>query len=132
WIVKRKRVRTIGELCQYCVLELLESASFGETSLRELHDQLGARGLRLRDDKAGPCVVPQKRPRFAPRDWSTVPLAEVDLSPLTLYFLERRNVTTVADLSRLTARGLRSLAHYQAVHEELLDVLSACGLRPRD
>src|SRR5262249_19162798 len=130
-MVRRLRVRTIGELCQFSVEEILAYRSFGETSLRELFDQLAARGLRFRDDKAGPCVTGKKRPPVEGRDWSAVPVAEFDPSPLALYFLERMDVTTVEELARLSARELRKRTFYEATYDELTEVLAACGLRPR-
>jgi len=59
-ILGRLRVRTIGELCQLSVEEILSGKSFGMTAMQEFADQLAARGLRFRDDKAGPCVVRKK------------------------------------------------------------------------
>jgi hypothetical protein len=130
-IVRRLRVRTLGELCQLSVDEILSGRSFGMTTMQELFDQLRARGLRFRDDKAGPCIMREKRPRVAGRDWSTVPVAEFDPWPLALYILEGLNVTTVAELARLPARELWRRTFYQAVYDELTEVLVACGLRTK-
>src|SRR5262249_33230266 len=132
-IVRKTMARTIGDLCQLSVRELLTSKSYGETSLIEIHEQLAARGLRLRDDKAGPGARPRKRRRRADerRDWSVVPVAQFDPSPLAQYFLERMHFETIGDLCLFTSRGLRSATFSEAVYEELLDVLAACGQRPR-
>jgi DNA-directed RNA polymerase alpha subunit len=124
---------TVGELCQFSADEILAHQSFGETTIRELHERLAVHSLRLRDDKAGPCVAPRKRPRVRDErgDWSTVPVADFDPSPLAQRFLNWMGVTTIGELCQRSAKELRSKAVYEPVFRELLDVLAACGLRPK-
>jgi DNA-directed RNA polymerase subunit alpha len=59
-ILARLGVTTVGDVCQYSIAEILPGRSFGEITITELEMKLADRGLRLRDDKAGPCVVRQK------------------------------------------------------------------------
>src|SRR5262245_30575966 len=46
----RRRIMTVGELCEWSMLELLESQSFGECALHEIREALAVHGLALRDD----------------------------------------------------------------------------------
>jgi DNA-directed RNA polymerase alpha subunit len=59
--VRTTGARTVGEICQVSIDEILTCRSFGMVTITELERQLAALGLRLRDDKAGACVVRTKR-----------------------------------------------------------------------
>jgi DNA-directed RNA polymerase alpha subunit len=58
--VRTTGATTVGAICQFSIDEILSGRSFGEVSSTELERRLAARGLRLRDDKTGACVVRKK------------------------------------------------------------------------
>jgi DNA-directed RNA polymerase alpha subunit len=52
--------KTVGELCQLSDEDLAATTGgLAESSRRDVRERLRAVGLRLRDDKAGPCIVRQ-------------------------------------------------------------------------
>ena len=52
---------SVGELCQLTDEQLAAtSGGMAEESRREIRERLRAFGLRLRDDKAGACVIREK------------------------------------------------------------------------
>ena len=57
-VARRTGAKTVGELCQRSDYDVLV-AGWSEVSLNEICQRLAAFGLRLRDDKAGPCITPQ-------------------------------------------------------------------------
>jgi DNA-directed RNA polymerase alpha subunit len=59
---RRAGAGTVGELCQLTEDQVLHAGAggFGTTALGDVRGRLRAFGLRLNDDKAGPCIIREK------------------------------------------------------------------------
>jgi DNA-directed RNA polymerase subunit alpha len=99
-------VHTLGDLTRVTEPDLLEGRNFGETSLREVRDLMGAHGLRI-GQNAG--VGRFREPVFAPASLTpqeqavqAMPLSDLNLSVRARKCMARLGLTTVGELVQKT------------------------------
>jgi DNA-directed RNA polymerase subunit alpha len=99
-------VLTLGDLTQVTEEELLNGRNFGETSLREVRELLGAHGLRVGQNVGMPRL---REPLFAPASLSPqeqavnlMPLSDLNLSVRARKCMSRLGLTTLGDLIQKT------------------------------
>jgi DNA-directed RNA polymerase subunit alpha len=99
-------VLTLGDLTQVTEEELLNGRNFGETSLREVRELLGAHGLRVGQNVGMPRM---REPLFAPASLSPqeqavnlMPLSDLNLSVRARKCMSRLGLTTLGDLIQKT------------------------------
>jgi DNA-directed RNA polymerase subunit alpha len=95
-------VHTLGDLTTVTEDELLNGRNFGETSLREVRDLLGAHGLRVGQNVGMGRI---REPLFAPASMSPqeqavqmMPLSDLNLSVRARKCMSRLGLTTLGDL----------------------------------
>jgi DNA-directed RNA polymerase subunit alpha len=95
-------VHTLGDLTQVTEDELLNGRNFGETSLREVRDLLGAHGLRVGQNLG---MARMREPLFTPASMSPqeqavqmMPLSDLNLSVRARKCMSRLGLTTLGDL----------------------------------
>ncbi len=98
-------VHTLGDLTQVTEEELLNGRNFGETSLREVRELLGAHGLRVGQNVG----MPRREPLFAPASLTPqeqavnmMPLSDLNLSVRARKCMSRLGLTTLGDLIQKT------------------------------
>lgn len=112
--LQRMNIHTLGDLVGMTEEELLNSKNFGETSLEEIKEVLGARGLHLgegREEAAAEAPAPLEptpvEPAAEPDEaMLEKPLAELELSERSRKCMERMGITTVGELVSHTADEL--------------------------
>ncbi|HET6323691.1 MAG TPA: DNA-directed RNA polymerase subunit alpha C-terminal domain-containing protein [Planctomycetaceae bacterium] len=99
-------VNTLGDLTQVTEDELLNGRNFGETSLREVRDLLGAHGLRVGQNVG---MGRMREPLFTPTAMSpqeqavqVTPLSDLNLSVRARKCMSRLGLTTLGDLIQKT------------------------------
>jgi DNA-directed RNA polymerase subunit alpha len=99
-------INTLGDLTRISEEELLNGRNFGETSLREVRDLLGAHGLRVGQHVG---MARTREPLFAPASLSpqeqavqTMPLSDLNLSVRARKCMSRLGLTTLGDLIQKT------------------------------
>jgi DNA-directed RNA polymerase subunit alpha len=99
-------VHTLGDLTQVTEEELLNGRNFGETSLREVRELLGAHGLRVGQNLG---MARGRESLFAPASMSPqeqavqlMPLSDLNLSVRARKCMSRLGLTTLGDLIQKT------------------------------
>jgi DNA-directed RNA polymerase subunit alpha len=109
--LKKMNIKTLGDLTRVSEQHLLSSKNFGETSLQEIKEMLGSKGLRLGqsiEEGAG------FERRFAPQQPMSEqeaavlnkPVTELNLSVRARKCMNRLGINTLGDLIQRTADEL--------------------------
>jgi DNA-directed RNA polymerase subunit alpha len=132
--LKKMNIRTLGDLIQHTEQELLSYKNFGETSLQEIKDMLGSKGLHL-----GMAVEAHDERRFAPPapvaapaprgDATSTRVADLELSARSRKALDRLGVETLGEVSALTEEKLLACKNFgETSLNEIKQVLRRHGL----
>lgn len=131
--LQKMNIRTLGDLVQKTEQELLSYKNFGETSLLEIKNLLGKRGLRLGMGRGGSggAASPGKPP--VPDDVLRRPVAEIDLSIRCRNCLATLGVDTLGDLVERSEEELMSVRNFgQTSLNEIKAKLTEMGLSLRE
>ena len=133
--LQKMGITTLGDLCRCTEQELLASKNFGETSLIEIKEMLGSRGLRLGQ------LAPERHAleMFEPESLSpdeqellSKPMTELNLSVRARKCMIRLGITTIGELTRRTGDELLECKNFGVTSlNEVRDKLSAHGLKLR-
>ena len=127
---------TLGDLTRVSEQELLAGKNFGETSLHEIRDMLGAHGLQI-----GQNLHRLKTADFAPQDHLSPqeraqlgrPISDLNLSVRARKCMTRLGITTVSDLVQRTADELLGSRNFGVTSlNEVRAKLSELGLKLRN
>jgi len=120
--LKKMNIRTLGDLIQHTEQELLSYKNFGETSLQEIKDMLGSKGLHLgmtveggHERRAAPViapVAPPPPPSGAKTSPGAVLVADLELSARSRKALDRLGIATLGDLAALTEEKLLACKNF--------------------
>jgi DNA-directed RNA polymerase subunit alpha len=144
-------IQSLGDLSQRTEAELLSYKNFGETSLQEIKDILGSKGLRLgmrRDEIVVAAAEEDEMPMPAMPDIPDgmpvvpeesdggaalgTPIADLDLSVRSSKCMSLLNVQTVGELMQYTESDLLKTKNFgQTSLQELRTKLAALGLTLR-
>ena len=132
--LQRMNIHTLGDLVSRTETELLAFKNFGETSLQEVKDILGMKGLRLgmlppharsNAGDAGPALVDD----LGEGDMMTMRISDLDLSVRSRAALSTLGIATLGDLVNTTEATLMSCKNFgQTSLEEIKSKLSSMGL----
>ena len=131
-------VQTLGDLVRFTEQELLSHKNFGETSLQEIKDVLGAKGLRLgqalEEDLGDFGMIAADAPGPHAADGAAAtPIEQIEFSVRARRVLEALNIVTIGDLANKSEAELLSQKNFgQTSLNEMRQRLSEYGLRFRD
>lgn len=112
----KMNIETLGDLIMKTEQELLSYKNFGETSLKEIRDMLGQKGLRLGQglEERGREPPQARNPleATAPSDVLEKPIEELSLSVRSRRCMERLDVRSVRDLINKTEVELMSAKNF--------------------
>jgi len=134
--LQRMGIRTLGDLARTTEAELLASKNFGETSLVEIRDMLGSRGLQLGQ------FAHERPEQEAPLDVSHLsaeeqallnrPISELNLSVRARKCMVRLGLTTIGELVRKTGDDLLECKNFGVTSlNEVKEKLSQYSLKLR-
>jgi len=138
--LQRMNIHTLGDLARLTEEELLGSKNFGETSLQEIKEVIGSRGLRLGDAReevaaraaaaAGPTPPPAVAgPAGADEAALRAPISELDLSLRSRKCMERLGITSLGQLIQHTAEELLASRNFGRTSlAEVAEKLARYGL----
>jgi len=123
--LRKMNIRTLGDLIQHTEQELLSYKNFGETSLQEIKDMLGSKGLHLgmavdaREERRLAPVIPPPPPPPAPAapagartPATAVLVADLEFSARSRKALDRLGVATLGELAGLTEEKLLACKNF--------------------
>ncbi|MDH3590542.1 MAG: tetratricopeptide repeat protein [Planctomycetota bacterium] len=134
----KMNISSLGDLIQRTEAELLSYKNFGETSLQEIKDILGAKGLRLgmrRDEvlaedlPAAPTLpdVPSEGPERSAA--LALPISDLDLSVRSTKCMLQLGVNTIGDLMQHTESELLHTKNFGVTSlQEIRTKLAKLGL----
>ena len=136
----KMNIASLGDLIQRTEAELLSYKNFGETSLQEIKEILGSKGLRLgmrRDEvlataEAEPIVTLPDIPVEGPEQSAAMgmPISELDLSVRSSKCMSQLNVQTVGELVLLGETGLMRVKNFGVTSlQEIKTKLGKLGLQ---
>jgi DNA-directed RNA polymerase subunit alpha len=135
--LKKMNIRTLGDLTRVTEQQLLSSKNFGETSLGEIKEILGSKGLRL-----GQSIEEgsQHEMRFRPQQPLSEqeqavlnkPVSELNLSVRARKCMNRLGITTMGELVQRTADELLESKNFGMTSlNEVREKIAAFGLTLR-
>ena len=109
--LKKMNIRTLGDLTRVTEQQLLSSKNFGETSLAEIKEILGSKGLRLGQSiEEGAHPQMQYRPSHPLSEQEQAvlnkPVSELNLSVRARKCMNRLGISTMGELVQRTADEL--------------------------
>jgi DNA-directed RNA polymerase subunit alpha len=109
--LKKMNIRTLGDLTRVNEQQLLSSKNFGETSLQEIREMLGTKGLRLGQsiqDGSGfeRRFAPQQPMNEQEQAVLSKPVTDLNLSVRARKCMNRLGINTLGDLVQRTADEL--------------------------
>ena len=137
--LKKMNIRSLGDLTRTTEIQLLSSKNFGETSLSEIKDIMGAKGLRL-----GMALEGSERPAGGPvfqqpvyddvtpeeRALLSKPISELAFSVRARKCMQRLNINLVSDLVRRSGDELLETKNFGVTSlNEVRDRLTELGLK---
>jgi DNA-directed RNA polymerase subunit alpha len=133
--LQKMGIMTLGDLCRCTEQELLASKNFGETSLVEIKEMLGTKGLRLgqySQDRAPAEVFEPESLSADEQAMLSKPIAELNLSVRARKCMIRLAINTLADLVRRTGDDLLECKNFGVTSlNEVREKLTAIGLKLR-
>ena len=133
--LKSMGINTLGELCQHSEQELLASKNFGETSLIEIREMLGLKGLKLGQfaaEKHAQEVVELES--LTPDEQAILvrPVADLDLSVRARKCMNRLGIQTIGELVRRTQDELLECKNFGVTSlKEIREKLTLQNLKLR-
>ena len=112
----RMGITTLGDLTRISEAELLASKNFGETSLKEVRDILGSRGMQvgseLADKRQVPAQVRREELTDQQRAIYDAPVADLNLSVRARKCVSRLNITLIGGLMTRTPDELLGIRNF--------------------
>ena len=133
--LKSMGINTLGELCQHSEQELLASKNFGETSLIEIREMLGLKGLKLGQfaaEKHAQEVVEMES--LSPDEQAILlrPVGDLDLSVRARKCMSRLGIQTIGELVRRTQDELLECKNFGVTSlKEIREKLTIQNLKLR-
>ncbi len=133
--LQKMGIKTLGDLCRHTEQELLASKNFGETSLIEIKEMLGSKGLKLGQLAPERHVLELFEPDALSADEQALlarPISDLSLSVRARKCMIRLGITTVGELIRRTGDELLECKNFGVTSlNEVRDKLSVHGLKLR-
>jgi DNA-directed RNA polymerase subunit alpha len=135
--LKKMNIRTLGDLTRVTREQLLSSKNFGETSLKEIEDMLGTKGLHLGQSiEEGAQNEMRYRPAQPVSEEQQAVLnkavSELNLSVRARKCMNRLGINTLGELVQRTAEELLESKNFgQTSLNEVREKLSTYGLTLR-
>jgi DNA-directed RNA polymerase subunit alpha len=135
--LKKMNIKTLGDLTRVTEAQLLSSKNFGETSLGEIKEMMGSKGLRLGQSLEEGA---QNDIRFRPQQPLSEqeqavlnkPVSELNLSVRARKCMNRLGITTLGELVQRTADDLLESKNFGMTSlNEVREKLSQYGLTLR-
>jgi len=137
--LKKMNLFTLGDLVRTSEPDLLGYKNFGETSLQEIKDILGVKGLRLGQaledgfDEFTPLLDTMPEEPVIDDSLASTPLAEIEFSVRARRVLESMSVVTIGDLAHKSEAELLGQKNFgQTSLNEMRQRLTEFGLRFRE
>ena len=132
--LKKMNIRTLGDLVKTTEAGLLSYKNFGETSLKEVKDMIGSKGLRLGQALEEDSDLRPSRPANVQDEGVLgTPLAQIDFSVRVRGAMEALRVRTLGDLAAKTDAELLACKNFgQTSLNEVRMRLREYGLRLRE
>jgi DNA-directed RNA polymerase subunit alpha len=133
--LQKMGIRTLGDLCRHTEQELLASKNFGETSLIEIKEMLGSKGLKLGQLAPERHVLELFEPDALSADEQALlarPIGDLSLSVRARKCMIRLGITTIGELIRRTGDELLECKNFGVTSlNEVRDKLSVHSLKLR-
>ncbi|MGE3806834.1 MAG: DNA-directed RNA polymerase subunit alpha C-terminal domain-containing protein [Gemmataceae bacterium] len=134
--LKKMNIRTLGDLTRCSEQQLLSSKNFGETSLEEIKQMLGSKGLRLGQSLEEGTHEMRFRPQqpLSPEEQALLgkPVSDLNLSVRARKCMNRLGINSLADLIQRTADELLESKNFGMTSlNEVRDKLQQYGLSLR-
>ncbi len=128
--LQRMNIHTLGDLVCRTESELLSFKNFGETSLQEVKDILGMKGLRLgMMPSPPPSQLPSGSVEADGSDANTMRIGDLDLSVRSRAALQTLGINTVGDLTRTSEATLLACKNFgQTSLDEIRTKLTSLGM----
>ena len=134
--LEKMNLRTLGDLMRTTEQELLNYKNFGETSLKEIKDLLGRKGLRLGQEVEESEVERVRQALTGERESDerlSRPVSSLDLSVRSRRCMDTLGVSTVGELIQKTPQELMSCKNFgQTSLDEVRRKVGEIGLALRD
>ncbi len=132
--LNKMNIVTLGDLVKLTESELLSYKNFGETSLNEIKDILGSKGLRLgmKHEEAVASIEAAGRPRASGENSEVLnqPISKLDLSIRVRRAVENLSCLTLGDIVQHSEDELLSMPNFgQTSMQELKRKLADFGLK---
>jgi DNA-directed RNA polymerase subunit alpha len=135
--LKKMNIRTLGDLTRVSEQQLLSSKNFGETSLGEIKEILGSKGLRLGQALEEGSVYERRfasQPQLSDAEQAILnkPVSELNLSVRARKCMNRLGINTLGELVGRTADELLESKNFGMTSlNEVRDKLRQNGLSLR-
>lgn len=137
--LKKMNIRTLGDLTRVTEQQLLSSKNFGETSLAEIKEMMGSKGLRLGqsiEEGAGGHYEMRYRPQqpLSPEEQAVLGkgVSDLNLSVRARKCMNRLGITSLGDLVNRTADELLESKNFGMTSlNEVREKLATYGLTLR-
>lgn len=135
--LRKMNIRTLGDLTRVSEPQLLASKNFGDTSLTEIREILGAKGLRLGqslEDGGASDVRYRPQQPLSPEEQAVLskPVSELNLSVRARKCMNRLGITTLAELVSRSADELLEAKNFGMTSlSEVREKLTQIGLTLR-
>ncbi len=132
--LNKMNILTLGDLVRHSEQDLLSYKNFGETSLAEIKEILGSKGLRLgmgRDEAVASIEAARRRHGTAdPNDVMNKPVTELELSIRCRRVVEAIGCITVGDITQHTEEEFLAMPNFGTTSlQELKTKLAEMNLR---
>jgi DNA-directed RNA polymerase subunit alpha len=136
--LKKMNIRTLGDLTRVSEPQLLASKNFGETSLNEIKEILGAKGLRLgqalEEGSHFERRFPAPQQQLSEQEQAVLnkPVSDLNLSVRARKCMNRLNLNTIGELVSRTGDELMEAKNFGVTSlNEVKEKLTALGLKLR-
>jgi DNA-directed RNA polymerase subunit alpha len=135
--LKRMNIRTLGDLTRVTEQQLLASKNFGDTSLDEIREIMGVKGLRIGQSlEQGQQYEMRYRPQqnLSPEEQATLskPVSDLNLSVRARKCMNRLGINTLGELCQRTSDELLEAKNFGVTSlKEVQEKLVQYGLKLR-
>ncbi len=135
--LKKMNIRTLGDLTRISEQQLMSSKNFGETSLSEIKEILGSKGLRLGQSLEEGAQLERRfigQQPLSDQEQAVLnkPVADLNLSVRARKCMNRLGINTLGELIQRTADELLESKNFGMTSlNEVRDKLRQCGLSLR-
>ena len=131
--LKKMNIRTLGDLVRTTEIDLLGYKNFGETSLLEIKDMMGIKGLRLGQalEDSEDCSSSESEPTNVNNEGVLgTPMEQVEMSVRARRALDGLNIHTLGELAAKSEAELLACRNFgQTSLNEIRQRLSEYGLQ---